>query len=265
MMPGEDGLALCRHLRETTRIPVILLTAMAEDTDRIVGLEMGADDYVTKPFKPARTAGPRQGGGPARAQPAARPRAEGRGAHRLRPLDAGHGPPRAHRRGRSRRAAVHRRVPAAHGPWSRARAWCCRATGCWTSRAAAGRCRSTARSTPGEPAQAQDRARPGEAGADRHRVGRRATASPARSSAHEGGAAEPSPAGSRSCCCSRSSRRRASPCSCSPASAPPPCITPTARTSSRGRRPSCASSRARRPRSTTPSPPRRGRGSSAIR
>ena len=52
MMPGEDGLALCRHLRETTRIPVILLTAMAEDTDRIVGLEVGADDYVTKPFNP---------------------------------------------------------------------------------------------------------------------------------------------------------------------------------------------------------------------
>ena len=52
MMPGEDGLALCRHLRETTRTPVILLTAMAEDTDRIVGLEIGADDYVTKPFNP---------------------------------------------------------------------------------------------------------------------------------------------------------------------------------------------------------------------
>ncbi len=52
MMPGEDGLALCRHLRETTHIPVILLTAMAEETDRIVGLEIGADDYVTKPFNP---------------------------------------------------------------------------------------------------------------------------------------------------------------------------------------------------------------------
>ena len=52
MMPGEDGLQLCRHLRETTQIPVILLTAMAEDTDRIVGLEVGADDYVTKPFNP---------------------------------------------------------------------------------------------------------------------------------------------------------------------------------------------------------------------
>ncbi len=52
MMPGEDGLALCRHLRETTEIPVILLTAMAEETDRIVGLEIGADDYVTKPFNP---------------------------------------------------------------------------------------------------------------------------------------------------------------------------------------------------------------------
>lgn len=52
MMPGEDGLSLCRHLRETTDLPVILLTAMAEETDRIVGLEVGADDYVTKPFNP---------------------------------------------------------------------------------------------------------------------------------------------------------------------------------------------------------------------
>lgn len=52
MMPGEDGLSLCRHLRETTDIPVILLTARGEETDRIVGLEIGADDYVSKPFSP---------------------------------------------------------------------------------------------------------------------------------------------------------------------------------------------------------------------
>ena len=52
MMPGQDGLSLCRHLRETTDLPVILLTAMAEDTDRVIGLEIGADDYVTKPFNP---------------------------------------------------------------------------------------------------------------------------------------------------------------------------------------------------------------------
>ncbi|MEP9366719.1 response regulator [Xanthobacter sp. VNH20] len=52
MMPGEDGLSLCRHLRSTTELPVILLTAMAEETDRIVGLEVGADDYLTKPFSP---------------------------------------------------------------------------------------------------------------------------------------------------------------------------------------------------------------------
>lgn len=52
MMPGEDGLSLCRMLRETTELPVILLTAMTEDTDRVVGLEIGADDYVTKPFNP---------------------------------------------------------------------------------------------------------------------------------------------------------------------------------------------------------------------
>src|SRR3546814_7453443 len=52
MMPGEDGLSLTRHLRETSNVPVILLTARAEDTARIIGLEIGADDYVVKPFNP---------------------------------------------------------------------------------------------------------------------------------------------------------------------------------------------------------------------
>jgi len=52
MMPGEDGLSLCRHLSETRDIPVILLTAKGEATDRIIGLEIGADDYVSKPFEP---------------------------------------------------------------------------------------------------------------------------------------------------------------------------------------------------------------------
>ena len=52
MMPGEDGLSLCRHLAETKAIPTILLTARGEPTDRIVGLEIGADDYIVKPFEP---------------------------------------------------------------------------------------------------------------------------------------------------------------------------------------------------------------------
>ncbi|MEO7179022.1 MAG: response regulator, partial [Allosphingosinicella sp.] len=52
MMPGEDGLTLCAQVRATSGIPVILLTARVEETDRIVGLEIGADDYVTKPFSP---------------------------------------------------------------------------------------------------------------------------------------------------------------------------------------------------------------------
>lgn len=52
MMPGEDGLAVCRQLRTTTQVPIIFLTAMADDTDRIIGLELGADDYLTKPFNP---------------------------------------------------------------------------------------------------------------------------------------------------------------------------------------------------------------------
>ncbi|MEZ0472642.1 response regulator [Luteimonas salinilitoris] len=52
MMPGEDGLSLCRQLRGTIDIPIIFLTAMAEELDRIIGLELGADDYLTKPFNP---------------------------------------------------------------------------------------------------------------------------------------------------------------------------------------------------------------------
>ena len=52
VMPGEDGLALCRELRESSRIPIILLTLLGSEADRISGLEMGADDYVQKPFNP---------------------------------------------------------------------------------------------------------------------------------------------------------------------------------------------------------------------
>ena len=52
MMPGEDGLTLCRELRVKSRLPIIMLTAMGEETDRIIGLEMGADDYLSKPFTP---------------------------------------------------------------------------------------------------------------------------------------------------------------------------------------------------------------------
>jgi two-component system OmpR family response regulator len=52
MMPGEDGLSLCRSIREKFDIPTILLSAKSEETDRIIGLEMGADDYVVKPFAP---------------------------------------------------------------------------------------------------------------------------------------------------------------------------------------------------------------------
>src|SRR5882757_1327349 len=50
MLRGEDGFSLCRRLRATSPVPVIMLTAMADHTDRVVGLEIGADDYLTKPF-----------------------------------------------------------------------------------------------------------------------------------------------------------------------------------------------------------------------
>jgi two-component system, OmpR family, response regulator len=52
MLPGEDGLSLCRQLRTSSEVPVIMLTALSEDTDRIIGLEIGADDYICKPFNP---------------------------------------------------------------------------------------------------------------------------------------------------------------------------------------------------------------------
>ncbi len=52
MLPGDDGLVLCRTLRARSPIPIIMLTARGDDTDRIVGLEMGADDYLPKPFNP---------------------------------------------------------------------------------------------------------------------------------------------------------------------------------------------------------------------
>jgi DNA-binding response OmpR family regulator len=50
MLPGEDGLQLCRDLRSRSNVPIIMLTARGEETDRIIGLEMGADDYLAKPF-----------------------------------------------------------------------------------------------------------------------------------------------------------------------------------------------------------------------
>ncbi len=52
MMPGEDGLAICQRLRSSSSLPIIMLTALGEETDRIVGLELGADDYLAKPFNP---------------------------------------------------------------------------------------------------------------------------------------------------------------------------------------------------------------------
>ena len=52
MLPGEDGLSLCRNLRLRSQVPVLMLTARGEAVDRILGLEMGADDYLAKPFDP---------------------------------------------------------------------------------------------------------------------------------------------------------------------------------------------------------------------
>src|ERR671931_41257 len=56
MLPGTDGLELCRWIRARSELPVIMLTARGEEADRIVGLELGADDYLTKPFSPRELA-----------------------------------------------------------------------------------------------------------------------------------------------------------------------------------------------------------------
>ena len=52
MLPGEDGLSICRRIRSSSRVPIIILTAKGEEIDRIIGLELGADDYLAKPFNP---------------------------------------------------------------------------------------------------------------------------------------------------------------------------------------------------------------------
>src|SRR6202451_2099556 len=57
MLPGEDALSLCRELRSRSQVPIIMLTARGEDVDRIIGLELGADDYVAKPFNPRELLG----------------------------------------------------------------------------------------------------------------------------------------------------------------------------------------------------------------
>ena len=61
MLPGEDGLSLCRGLRNDSDIPIIMLTAKGDEIDRVIGLEMGADDYLPKPFRQPRTDRTHQG------------------------------------------------------------------------------------------------------------------------------------------------------------------------------------------------------------
>ena len=173
MMPGEDGLSLCRMLRETTDMPVILLTAMVEETDRVVGLEIGADDYVTKPFSPRELlarikAVLRRRRGLPRAR-----RDAGTEPAPLRPLDARHAPARARRRGRRRGPAQHRRVPPAHRlPRTAADGAVARPAPRPHQRPLARALRALDRQ-PGEPAPEEDRDRPQEPGDHQDRVGRR--------------------------------------------------------------------------------------------
>ena len=132
MLPGEDGLALCRRLRAESSVPVIMLTAMGEEIDRIVGLEMGADDYLAKPFNPRELAARiravlrRSRAGNSRAAVApTRTRRRGQGQHRpLRRLAARSEQARADLAGRRAGTALGRRVRAAGRRSSSIRSGC---------------------------------------------------------------------------------------------------------------------------------------------
>ncbi|GAL34496.1 TorCAD operon transcriptional regulatory protein TorR [Vibrio maritimus] len=52
MLPGDDGFTLCQRVRRESQVPIIMLTAVSDETDQIIGLEIGADDYIAKPFSP---------------------------------------------------------------------------------------------------------------------------------------------------------------------------------------------------------------------
>ena len=68
MLPGIDGVELFRRLRALAPVPVVMLTARGDESDRVIGLEMGADDYIAKPFSPAGAGGPGEGGAAPRAR-----------------------------------------------------------------------------------------------------------------------------------------------------------------------------------------------------
>src|SRR5262249_46863523 len=103
MMPGEDGLSLCRSLNSESTLPVIFLTARSSDVDRILGLEMGADDYIAKPFNPRELV----------ARIAARLDRAGGAAASFRPMDVGYGAARAAGARGHGRAAQRRRLSVA--------------------------------------------------------------------------------------------------------------------------------------------------------
>ena len=127
MLPDVDGIEVCRRIRERSDIPILMLTARDEDVDKIIGLEVGADDYMTKPFNPRELV--------ARVKSILR-RADARAARELeseaapprRPHDR-RGPPRGQGR-RRRRSSSRRRSSTCSGSCSTTAGSCSRATSC---------------------------------------------------------------------------------------------------------------------------------------
>lgn len=64
MLPGTDGLTLCREIRRFSDVPIVMVTAKIEEIDRLLGLEIGADDYICKPYSPRESGGPRENHSP---------------------------------------------------------------------------------------------------------------------------------------------------------------------------------------------------------
>ena len=144
MLPKLDGLEVCKRLRAESTVPIIMLTARDDELDKVLGLELGADDYITKPFLDPRVPEPRPGRAAPRRDAAPRRQARGDDRSRRRPDR----PAAADGRGAGRaRAADIRRVRAARAARRDTRASCTRAGSCSSGSVEAPTTASRARST----------------------------------------------------------------------------------------------------------------------
>ncbi len=148
-LPGEDGMQIARRLREESDVPIIMLTGRKDEADRVMGLELGADDYLTKPFSPRELLARIRALAPPLTR-AARRSADGLAEDPrlpVRRLGAERAVAPPHHAGRRERALDEQRVQPARRVPLRRRSACCRATSCSACRACITTRSTTARST----------------------------------------------------------------------------------------------------------------------